>query len=985
MTEIDLRAKFPGLRPIRSTPKLWLFNGCGLTVYGKRNIDAETGTYVVTHCFCLLWIPLFALGAYRVAPGEAGGWYFLGKEPLSSLARTWNAVTTVSLLTTGAGLGWNAYTSTPGFQADREIARADRLAEEGDLVGAARAYRDVALGTTDRAAKAVARILDLLPLEAGRSPAHGAGKAGTLAEVVTIAGQVVDRPGRPDRKAVLVARATVLAAELAKTEPLAAVAVLEAAIPFASDPGPIESTGERILTSVVKKRPDDLEPVVRLAVIHERRGRAGECRALLEPRRARLGTGEGARILGQLDVREGRFDEALLLLEPYAEKRLPRLHDASRSFNAMMEEAWNTEVKRFEDREAPASLYRRLERTSNEQRQRVLIQEYIHQRIRQRPDLLEKREALRRLSSVVPVVLDIGVAHLSRAQGISDPARRRAELEAAEKTFLSIESAAGDTDEYKMALGQVYYWMGRNKEGKALFDGLLAKHQRSTGILLTVAGTLRNLGVQTEVRSLAEEAYRGESDPGRKSQAAHLRALVRKDTDDAIEWLERADTTNPLIRASLNDARANKAIAEGRVKEAENYLKKAVDDYARLPESATSLNNGGLAWISRFDVTGDPAAFERGLKLLEKAVELAPDDSILSFNVSQGVMRGALIDLIGSDIDLKVVKSYIDLPLLGYFYAEQKELDRLRERVREHPKVKRALQYCQRSRVLAPKNPNVYEFLAGFHQFMQDTESLARLVERADAAAPDPSDAIRAAREHYAKTSDPRMRKSVAAQVERGRKAMVAARAAGGRTLALAAGHLARQLIRQTHYGLAVDEDEVVSLAEEADRAAASEATRRLLADALMLRAARSIAAARPAFAKAVEASHRTLPPEYRIAAAVDLGEEVKAAIVANADVRRSLELWIVHRERLPREPSLLAWALLRRVHPDAAAVEARLLDAHRAFIDLIRRLQAAIAPLSGAPAMNTYWSLMRRERPAEARRFLEQAIEKGIPLPRLP
>jgi hypothetical protein len=287
--------------------------------------------------------------------------------------------------------------------------------------------------------------------------------------------------------------------------------------------------------------------------------------------------------------------------------------------------------------------------------------------------------------------------------------------------------------------------------------------------------------------------------------------------------------------------------------------------------------------------------------------------------------------------------------------------------------------------VLAPKNPHVYAALADLYAFMQDTESLARLVERADTAEPDPGDAIRVAREHYAKTSDPRERKSMLAQVEQGRKARAAARAAGGRTRALAAGYLAQQLVNQTYFGLAVDADEVVNVAEEADRAAASEATRRLLADALMLRAARSIAASRPAFTEAVECSCRALRPDYRIAAAMDLGDEVKAAILANADVRRSLELWIVHRERLPREPSILAWALLRGGHPDAAAVEARLLGARRAFIDLNQRLQAAVAPLSGTPAMNAYWTLLLRERPAEARRFLKQAIEKGIPLPRFP
>src|SRR5262245_29593490 len=80
-----LNERFPEMEPISGPPTLSTINGIGSMVYGQRDFDAETGTYVKTQCFCLLFIPIMALKAFRVADAPGGGWYFLGRVPLSSL------------------------------------------------------------------------------------------------------------------------------------------------------------------------------------------------------------------------------------------------------------------------------------------------------------------------------------------------------------------------------------------------------------------------------------------------------------------------------------------------------------------------------------------------------------------------------------------------------------------------------------------------------------------------------------------------------------------------------------------------------------------------------------------------------------------------------------------------------------------------------------------------------------------------------------
>jgi hypothetical protein len=89
---VRLQQRFPALTPISQAPPLLRANGIGVTVLGKRDADAETGTYVKTLACTLVWVPIFMLGSYRVADAADGGWHFLGREPMSGLAKAWNAI-----------------------------------------------------------------------------------------------------------------------------------------------------------------------------------------------------------------------------------------------------------------------------------------------------------------------------------------------------------------------------------------------------------------------------------------------------------------------------------------------------------------------------------------------------------------------------------------------------------------------------------------------------------------------------------------------------------------------------------------------------------------------------------------------------------------------------------------------------------------------------------------------------------------------------
>src|SRR5262245_10572831 len=125
------------MRPIKSAPSLFTMNGCGFGLYGARDHDHETNTYVATYCVCILFVPVVALTAYRVANAPNGGWYFIGQEYVSGWALRWNrALLTIALLISG-WVVWDHYTSTPGYVAGRKMAVADQLLATGDKQGAA--------------------------------------------------------------------------------------------------------------------------------------------------------------------------------------------------------------------------------------------------------------------------------------------------------------------------------------------------------------------------------------------------------------------------------------------------------------------------------------------------------------------------------------------------------------------------------------------------------------------------------------------------------------------------------------------------------------------------------------------------------------------------------------------------------------------------------------------------------------------------------
>ena len=78
-------------KPLTSAPKMFTYNGCGTSLYGRADVDAADHTYVSTLYFVVFFIPVFPLGSYLVrdAASNRRAWNFLAKVPLSTATHVW--------------------------------------------------------------------------------------------------------------------------------------------------------------------------------------------------------------------------------------------------------------------------------------------------------------------------------------------------------------------------------------------------------------------------------------------------------------------------------------------------------------------------------------------------------------------------------------------------------------------------------------------------------------------------------------------------------------------------------------------------------------------------------------------------------------------------------------------------------------------------------------------------------------------------------
>ncbi len=751
--------------------------------------------------------------------------------------------------------------------------------------------------------------------------------------------------------------------------------------PADADPAGLEATRCRLWEQILADDPKDFEAAVELALLLESQGNDERIETLLLPHADKLGSSEGARLLGQLLAARGEFEQSYALLQPYLQERLAKLHDASEAFDEAITDAQDRVIEMLRDGSAPGFNFRAYD-NATEDRQETMVDDYLSKQIQKDPTVTAAQAELIRHANVMHAALDLGMVMLRRAETMPDADARQAELKKAEETFLAIQGIAGDTDEYRLHLGQVYYWLGKHEEGHELFEELLASHQRAYEILIAVAQVVRELGEVGEARQLFEEAYHAVVDDQQRHNAAYMRALTSTDRQDKITWLERANQDSPEVRASLCCARGDQATAEGDDRRAAQRYREAVAIYDRMAETDAALNNGALAYLSLFGVTGDPKVLDKGIQWLEKAIALAPGEPIVLANAALALYPVTIQDLAGGRLDLNALEGLGSIEVLQALAADQQQLDQLRRDARNHASLVKATSYFDKAMLLAPKNLGLYGHALRLHAFVRDAEALERLSRRIETAAPDPAELVAWRLEFCRFEEDQANLDEAALQLDKWNTLVKKyRRGAKGPGFAVAVGNLMESQLAQWDLS-SVDADELVQLAEEAHQAAPSLTTYELLGEALLFRASRTLEASVSEYAKAIEGIHRSLPASYTVVLAMARDDRLGKSAGENPDVQRVAELVLKQHEVFPDSVGPRIWALLRATHPDRAK------ECGQTIVDdqverLSRKISLQMCPVATTVACSEYWArLAAGDDEPTARIPLQRAADLGVPIP---
>lgn len=956
----ELKDRFPDLIPGRS-PSLGSVNGIGMVLYGARSRDEPTATYVKTRCFAVVFMPVLAIDAWRVANVPGGGWYVLGREPLSALAKLWNLLVVGAIVLVISLAAWSAHTASPEYQDGRRLAQARAAQAAGDPAAAVPGYAAVARGATTHRAAAAGALAAL--------PAQAAGLAADdgLRLLEVLRREAIPPLALPglDQASVAFARAH------GATAPRQALAALDQAAPRAE--GALDGEREALLETLVKAEPQEARWASQLAERLDARGERPRCEELLAPHATTLAGLEGARILGSIRAGQGRHDEAHLLLVAYCEPRLKRLKTVEAQWEKVQKERFDSAIAALDQGAAGPVWYNRY-KAADEAGQRTMVMEWVHDRLKGDQAIARAEEALREAAAVVPTALELGIVALHRARRQADPAAQKAGLEAAEKVFLSIRGVAGESDEYALFYAQVCWWLDRRADGRAEFDRLLERRQRVPEALVAVAQALRQLGADSEMRALTDEAWKTAKSDEDRWRVASLRAHSPRDADDALLWLSRCNPAQPDHAVELAAARGHKAIADGDDAAARRHYETALAGYRELPRTAATLNNAALVAFALAGVTGERAPLAEGTRLLEEAYGLAPAETILQANLVQRLVAMGVADAIGDTVDQAALRRVGDDDLLDYCGADGEARRALAQRLLASEPVRRALAINDRLIVQFARSPSTWHLPARLFVFAGDATALRTLRDRLRTADLDLATQADEARRLAAGERDAQAQRECAALLARDRR--LAAGLTGG-TAAVHAALMAEHLMAAVRCGTTVDADEVVALAERAHAAAPSVGTRGTLARALLLRAGLRHAATDAGVRGRRERARRMID-EGTLGATL---AEAAPAFAADADVRRAADALAEAARLFPARVRPWHHALLAAVrHPDADSLRPLLADGTAVAVDV--EIDGLLTPWAPGPVLEAAWLRAAAGDAQGAREVRAGAIARGVVLP---
>lgn len=425
----------------------------------------------------------------------------------------------------------------------------------------------------------------------------------------------------------------------------------------------------------------------------------------------------------------GRLEDADQLLSPFVEERMAAFQQAQRAYSAAIGATENELIAKLRAGDVPPVLQNQLDGAAGDQARDELVRIWLGEQIAADSQLKALRDDFLKHQGVVSVAITLGMVKLARASEATAGARE-ALLGEAERSFLSIRAAAEGQPSYHLGLGEVYHRLGKAAEGDAELGGLLAEDDPS--LHLAVAGVYRSLGKVARSREISEAVFASGAAPELKYSAAYMLSIIADSLDEKEKWLHAADQTSPAVKAGLIETRGQRAAEAGDLAAADAaYAEVASFWKSQADHSATSTNNEAVAYMGRYDVTGDVVHLRTAATRFEEALRLDPNAALTLSNLLGALQHLGIVKLLSKELKMDVLSpGASDATSLVGLVLDSDRGPALREALAKHPELTRAHELAKQLQVLAPHSDDGYRFELMWHQWRQDSAGIQKLNDR---------------------------------------------------------------------------------------------------------------------------------------------------------------------------------------------------------------------------------------------------------------
>ncbi len=630
----------------------------------------------------------------------------------------------------------------------------------------------------------------------------------------------------------------------------------------------------------------------------------GDYARVIEMGRPRAAEGKIATLVGVALARSGKTEEAAALLRPIVSRDLPEFLLAFQNWERAVNNKHQWLWKSLELGSADRTFIARLNQMSKEQAVQE-AEQWVHHQTELDANVASLRTKWRERVDVHPAASELAMIELALGRSLPPGGERQSRLEAAEKLFLDLRKVLRGDPHQELQLGQVYFWLGKEKEGSEIFGRL--EEGGDPKILHALGEVYRGFYRMDAARRVLEKAFEKASAQERMAVAL-TRSISTFDMEDRLAWLQKSDVSSPGIKAEIDTTQAYLSMESGDYAGAVPPLRRASAYYQGRPESPSSLNNGALIDNQLATATGDFKQLLEALRKLRKAHELEPESAILLVNYIDGLMRVGHSALAGDALRGDLLHE-LPSPHWRDYVVPPPTREQWKARAAAQPELRRAADLGAKCVILSPDNESAYTAQGEYLMATHDLAGFRRLREAVEANPPKRSDDAAKDRAHDRGEYTAAEKNAALRSLGRLDERLAAARKAGhGPTLAYALIRASWTRLNNLRRGLGDQKiDRVVQDAEEAVKAFDARPTRVALAQVRMHQTALAYAASDEAFGRwvsenpGVSASHLLVLYARKhpdLAPAIREREDVKHAARAADEARRmdpsraSLSLW---------------------------------------------------------------------------------------------